>query len=184
KLLSVKPAASGKLPLRFGRQFLPCPACVSFSIFIGNMHHGVVCQAFQRGCRPQRMTPVRSRHPGPPVEVIAQISRAVGFVKDHGAGHQILGRGAREVRRIEWTLGERLIASRLYETRELFVRDLVAIYPEAIHANFVNWTLFGIEVFGTHAECPAGYPRHTGMQWTVRCVVCSAKIICYWRFHL
>src|SRR5882672_11838987 len=120
------------------------------------------------------MAPTCSRHPGPPVDVIAQVDWAVGFVEEHGARHEILCRSSREVRRIERALGERLIASRLHEPCELFVRDLVAIHPEAIHGNFVNWPLFGIEVFRTHAESPAGYPGHTGMQWTTQGVGCLA----------
>jgi hypothetical protein len=84
-------------------------------------------------------------------------------VKEHGAGHKILGRRAREIRGIERALGERLIASLIHKARELFVRDLVPIHPEAIHAYFVNGPLFGIEVFRTHAERPAGYPSHAGM---------------------
>src|SRR5258705_1183257 len=116
------------------------------------------------------MAPTCSRHPGPPVDVITQIDRAAGFVKEHRAGHEILRRGAREVRRVERALGERLIASRLHEPCELFVRDLVAIHPEAIHRNFVNWPLFGIEVFRTHAESRTRYPNHTAMPWTTQWV--------------
>src|SRR3977135_3375685 len=109
-----------------------------------------------------------ARHAGPPVDVITQVDRAVSLVKEHGAGHEILGRSSREVRRIELALGEGVIASRLHEPRELFVRDLVAIHPEAIHGNFVNWPLFGIEVFRTHAESRTGYPDHTAMSWAAQ----------------
>jgi hypothetical protein len=84
-------------------------------------------------------------------------------MEEHRAGYEILGRGTREVRRIRWALRERFVSCGLHKTREPFVRDLIAIYPETIHANLVNWLLLEIEVFGTHAERPVGYPNHAGM---------------------
>ncbi len=69
-------------------------------------------------------------------------------MKEHRAGHEILGRRTGEIVRIERALGQCLIARGLHEVSELFVRDLVAIDPQAIHANLVNWPLLGVEVFG------------------------------------
>src|ERR1700676_4129853 len=45
--LSIKSATSSKLPLRFGRKFFSCPACIGFGVLISNVHHWVLSETFE-----------------------------------------------------------------------------------------------------------------------------------------
>jgi hypothetical protein len=77
------------------------------------------------------MKPTRPWRPSPPIRVVAQIYRAFRPVKNHGARNKVFNRGARKIRGIERALGESQVAGLGDEAGRLFVRDDVAIDPEA-----------------------------------------------------
>jgi hypothetical protein len=63
---------------------------------------------------------------------------------------QVLLRRAREVSRVEWSLGDGHIACRVDECLELGVGDLVSLDPETVDADPVSRRLLGIMPVGAH----------------------------------
>jgi hypothetical protein len=90
----------------------------------------------------------------------AQIYRAFRPGKNHGARNEVFNRGARKIRWIERALGHGQVAGLGDEAGELFVRNCVAIDPEAVNSYFMDGTLFNVELVRTHAKRPARNPDH------------------------
>src|SRR5262249_44766911 len=71
ELGAVEPAASGKLPLGFGRQILVRPFCVSQSIAVGDVNHWVIIETAERAARPVGSAPVGAKLERPPLAPVA-----------------------------------------------------------------------------------------------------------------
>ena len=78
---AVNSAARRKLPFRLGRQRLPCPCCISFSIFEGDMYDGMILKPFDRALRTSCMAPIGTRNIGPPIVYIARINSLLRLLK-------------------------------------------------------------------------------------------------------
>ena len=74
----------------------------------------------------------------------------------------------RDIGWIRGDFGERHVPRRLDETRELFVRDRMAIHPEAVHRDAMHRPLFDVVLVGSHAERAAGDPDHVRMRGRAR----------------
>src|SRR4029077_7387214 len=64
---TIKTAARCKLPLGLRGQFLARPFRVSLSIFVGDVHDGMLAAIGNRTSWPLRMAPIRTRNVAPPV---------------------------------------------------------------------------------------------------------------------
>ena len=152
---AVEPAARGQLPLRLARQLLPGPGRVRLGVLEGDVHHGLVLAAVDRARRAVGMTPAGAGCPRPPLAQVPEVDRPLRPREDERAGHEVLGRSARERARIERALGDGDVARVVDEGREQTVRDLERVDPEALDADAVCRRLLRIVRVGAH---PIGGP--------------------------
>ncbi len=68
----------------------------------------------------------------------------------HRSGLQVLLRSAREVCRIEWSLGDGEIAGRVGERLELGAGDLVSLHPESVDSHLMGRPFLGIVPVRAH----------------------------------
>ena len=117
------------------------------------------------------MAPIRARNIEPPIGVVAQIDLMDRLAEDDGGGHEQFGVGARIFQRIRRTLGEAHIVRDLHEAREFFIGDRMAVDPEAVDADVVRRSFFGIVAIGAHRERAARDKGHVGEIRAVRRLV-------------
>ena len=91
---------------------------------------------------------------------MAQVDGPLRPREDQRAGHEVLRRGAREVGRVERSLGDRCVSRRLDEGVELPVGDLVAVDPEAFDADRVGRAFLRVVRVGAHPERRPLDPDH------------------------
>src|SRR2546423_2728316 len=73
---SLKPAAGGKLPLRFRRQILLGPRGVGCRVFVGDVHNRMLVAPVAVAARTFGMLPRRAAAPVPPAPYVIQSHRA------------------------------------------------------------------------------------------------------------
>ena len=150
EVAAVEPAARGQLPLGLARQLLPGPGRVRLGVLVGDVHHGLVLAALRRARRAVGMPPAGAGRPGPPLAQMPEVDRPLRPREDERAGHEVLGRSARERARIERALGDGDVARLVDEGREQAVRDLERVDPEALDADAVRRRLLRIVRVGAH----------------------------------
>ncbi len=165
-------ASRRELPLGLGRQTPARPCGIRLGIRVRHMHDRQALASAQLRAGPLGMSPRRARHVLPPLQRIPQIDCASGRREHGGARDEEVLRRARKVRGIEWTLGNRHVAGRLNEGRELRVGDLGGVHPETVNLDAMN----GLRVardpshlaqrvgrrVTPHRKLPAGDPQHPG----------------------
>src|SRR3954469_15337422 len=162
---AVQAATRGKLPLGFGWQVGTRPGAVGLDVLQGHMHHGVLPELIDRRPRTTWVAPVRPWSPGPPLTAIGWVNRPRGLEKDQAPGNKILAWRARIERWIRRPLGDRDVACRRDEARELAVGDRMSVDPDLVDVHFAHRSLFGIKVIRTHAKRAARNPDHSRTRW-------------------
>jgi hypothetical protein len=135
-----KATTRSKLPLRLGGKSLASPFCVGFGVFIGNVHNRIFIAAFETGFRALWMFPVGPAYVGPPLEVVVEWHCVTWRCEHNRTGDEIVWRGAGEVFRAGFSLGDRLVPRGYYEVGELFVRHVRFVHPESIYIHTMNRT--------------------------------------------
>src|SRR5579863_2849008 len=157
--LPVATATRSELPLSFGGKALARPLCVSHGIRPCDLNDGIFSLSAKIAVRTIGMAPIRAPHKPPPCEWICQRDRSGRWREDHSAGSQLAGQEVGKLFRVEWTLGNSHIASRLHESCEFLIRNVISIYPKSLHFHLMN-RLSVLHVIGSHPEASARYPHH------------------------
>ena len=107
---AVKSAARGKLPFRFGRQFLAGPLGIGFGIAICDMHNRMIVEPADGAARPVGPAPIGAEFEFPPLRPVAQINRMLRRRENQRAGFEHVRQSARIVLWIGRDFGKRDIA--------------------------------------------------------------------------
>ncbi len=167
-----------ELPLGLGGQARARPLGEGHGIGPRDLHHGECLLPLDARARTARVTPVRTRHPAPPLRHVAQVDRAGRRREDEGAGHEQV-RGRR--RGPGWELPQDLLDHRRalrdrhisrgrHEGREARVRDARGIHEEAIDPDLMDGPLRrqGELAIVAHRERTARDPHHARRRLTGR----------------
>ncbi len=165
---AVEAAARRVLPLGLGGQVLAGPGGEGGGVLVGDVHHRVVVEPLERRPRTERVLPRCARRPRPPLVQVAQVDRPPRRREHHRAGHEVLGRRAREVGRVERSLRDRDVAGRRHERGEGGVRDLVPVDPDRVDGDVVNRRLLGVVRVRAHPERAAGDEHRVGRRRHVK----------------
>src|ERR1700681_4023278 len=111
------------------------------------------------------MSPVGTRHIGPPGDIITKIDTMIWLGKYKRSRREQFWRCSGIVLRLGRTLCNSSIACCCDKMREIFIRDRVLIHPEAVNDDGVCRCLFRVTRICTHQKRVARYPDHTRMRW-------------------
>src|SRR5271165_867067 len=142
--LASQAAAGGELPLSFRGKALATPLGVGYSIFVGDLHDGIVVFPHDAAARSGGMTPVGAMHVGPPLVMVSQGYGVIGRGEYDGASHQVLRRRRRIILLPGLAFGYGDVSGGLYEPGELGVGDVGLVQVEAVHVHAMD----GTGVFG------------------------------------
>ena len=163
----VEVAPGGSLPLRLGRQRPSGPVGVGHGVLVGEVDDGVIPAPLEVAAGAVRPAPVGARLPSPPLAQVAQIDRASRRGEDHRSRLQVLDRRAREVGRIERSLGHRRVTRGVDEGAELFVRHLVSLHPEPVDGDTMARCFLGLVTVRPHRERATRYPHDVSRRRSV-----------------
>ena len=108
------------------------------------------------------MAPIRTGNVEPPIVMVTQIDLMDRLAENDGGGNEQFRLGAGIFQRVRRTLGERHIVRGLHEAGELFIGDRVAVDPEAVNADVMRRSFFGIVAVRAHRERAVRDPGHVG----------------------
>ena len=166
-----RPAASRKLPFRFGRQVLAGPFRVGQGIPERDVNDGMIMQPADRTARSVGPSPVGTELECPPLVPAVRIDCMLRWIENQRARLEHVRQSARIIIRIWHDLGEGDIAGRIDEFAELAVCNWNAIDPERVDRHAMNWRLVRIVPVRSHAERTAGNPDHVSAAGELCCRV-------------
>lgn len=157
---TVKSAAGRKFPFRLGRQELSGPCCVSFRIFEGNMHDGMIFQSADRALRTTRMAPIGARSVDPPIIDIARINPPLWSLEHDRSGDQQFRNGTGIVFGAGCPLGKRNVVRSGDEMNKFGIGYRVTVDSEAVYDDAMSRRFFWIVLIGAHHVTTARNPFH------------------------
>src|SRR5580658_1002914 len=140
KWLSSQSTACREFPFGLGWQSLTGPFRISRSILVGDVHHRIVPLSLNAGSRAQRVVPVRARNIRPPLIMIIQGDFMVRRRENHRSRDKIFRWRAWKVLRPGFAFRHGDVPGGLHKSRELPIRNVSLIHPEAVNVHAVNRT--------------------------------------------
>jgi hypothetical protein len=104
----------------------------------------------------ERMPPVGTDRPTPPLPPITQVDRSWRWSEHQGAWLELIRGELREQPAVKWSFGNRHVPGVRNEHGELCVRDRMLLDRKGFDMHVVHRTLVGIKLLRAHTEGPSG----------------------------
>lgn len=176
---AIEAAALGILVLGFGGQPPPFPLAIGVGVLIGDVDDRVLFFAFEVTVRSLRVAPVGTFHVVPPLKVVVEWNRVIGWREDNGTRDQIFGRCPWKILGAGCFFRQGHIARRFREAGELQVSDFGLVDPEPVEIDAVpRASVAEHRLIGAHPEFARWYPTHPGRRcaWSAYVVRTKGRI--------